>query len=116
MNLLRAKKYLYQIREEKKEIDELRERIMSVEASMYPSGIRYDLEKVQKIQSNGAADGKKHGACTPRTSTDRKSRVSGFCFLYPGVSVRKSTRRRAGRSQSTSDLRTSTVRRSSRPG
>lgn len=56
MNLLRAKKYLYQIREEKKEIDELRERIMSVEASMYPSGIRYDLEKVQKIQSNGAAD------------------------------------------------------------
>lgn len=39
MNLLRAKKYLYQIREEKKEIDELRERIMSVEASMrgYPA-------------------------------------------------------------------------------
>ena len=53
---MRAKKYLYQIREEKKEIDELRERIMSVEASMYPSGIRYDLEKVQKIQSNGAAE------------------------------------------------------------
>ena len=111
---MRAKKYLYQIREEKKEIDELRERIMSVEASMYPSGIRYDLEKVQKIQSNGAANGKKRGVCTPRTSINPKNHVSAFCFPFRGISARRSTKRSVGSSRNTSGLNTLTARRSSR--
>lgn len=41
-----AKEFLYSIRDEQREIDELRRRIFELEASLLPSGIRYDLDKV----------------------------------------------------------------------
>lgn len=42
-----AKRYLYSIRDEQKEIQSLERRINEAEMSLLPGGIRYDSEKVQ---------------------------------------------------------------------
>jgi len=42
-----VKQYLYSIRDEQKEIEELKDRIYEIEQSLLPSGIRYDKERVQ---------------------------------------------------------------------
>lgn len=44
---MNAKQYLYSIRDEQKEIEELKDRIFELEMSLYPKGIRYDKDKVQ---------------------------------------------------------------------
>lgn len=53
---MQVKKYLYQIREEQREIDELKDRIRTVESSLLPAGIRYDLDKVQTTPSDGTTE------------------------------------------------------------
>lgn len=42
-----VKEYLYQIRHERREIDELNDRIEELHCSLLPAGIRYDSDKVQ---------------------------------------------------------------------
>lgn len=47
-----VKQYLFNIRNEYKEIGILQERIASLTLSLLPSGIRYDLDKVQTSPSD----------------------------------------------------------------
>lgn len=42
-----VKQFLYSVRDEQKEIEELTERIYEMHMSLLPSGIRYDTDKVQ---------------------------------------------------------------------
>jgi len=49
---MQIKTFLYQIKDERKEIQELTNRIIELESSLYPSGIRYDTDKVQTSPSD----------------------------------------------------------------
>lgn len=42
-----VKQFLYSVRDEQKEIEELTDRIYEMQMSLLPSGIRYDTDKVQ---------------------------------------------------------------------
>ena len=42
-----VKQFLYSVRDEQKEIEELTDRIYEMRMSLLPSGIRYDTDKVQ---------------------------------------------------------------------
>lgn len=49
---MQIKTFLYQIKDERKEIQELTNRIIELESSLYPSGIRYDTDKVKTSPSD----------------------------------------------------------------
>lgn len=50
------KKYLYSIRDEQYEIEELRQRIAELESSLLPRAIQYDKDKVQTSPEDHTTD------------------------------------------------------------
>ena len=69
-NKLNVKEFLYSVRNEQKEIDELNARIYELEMSLLPSGIRYDKDKVQTSPSD--------------TVTDREIALADYMTLLEG--------------------------------
>lgn len=51
-----VKQFLYSVRDEQKEIEELTDRIYEMRMSLLPAGIRYDTDKVQTSPSDTISD------------------------------------------------------------
>ena len=58
-----VKQYLYSVRDEQKEIEELNERIYEMRMSLLPGAMRYDTDKVQ---------------VSPKDTTDRMAEIADY--------------------------------------
>ena len=58
-----VKQYLYSVRDEQKEIEELNERIYELRMSLLPGAMRYDTDKVQ---------------VSPKDTTDRMTEIADY--------------------------------------
>lgn len=58
-----VKQYLYSVRDEQKEIEELNERIYEMRMSLFPGAMRYDTDKVQ---------------VSPKDTTDRMAEIADY--------------------------------------
>ena len=67
-----VKQYLYSVRDEQKEIEELNERIYEMRMSLLPGAMRYDVDRVQVSPTDTTAD---RNAGGDGSATRQKARI-----------------------------------------